>query len=95
LKVVWTAPADRDTDAIWEHVAKDDIDAADYVCDRLRSLALMLESHREIGRRGSWTGTRELVAHDLPYFLVYRIANAKVEILRVIHGAQDWPRSRK
>jgi toxin ParE1/3/4 len=91
MRVVWTVRADRDVDAIWEHIAEDSLNAADEVCERLRAVSAMLRDHPQIGRRGQWSGTRELVISDLPYFLVYRISEAGVEILRVIHGAQHWP----
>ena len=36
-------------------------------------------------------GTRELVFARLPYIVVYRIQDQDLEILRIYHGAQDWP----
>jgi toxin ParE1/3/4 len=36
-------------------------------------------------------GRRELVLPPLPYIVVYRVTADVVEILRVFHGAQDWP----
>ena len=36
-------------------------------------------------------GTRELVFAGLPYIVVYRIQDQDLEILRIYHGAQDWP----
>ncbi len=43
-----------------------------------------------IGRRGRDPETRELVITDTPYIVGYRVTN-RVEVLAVIHGAQDWP----
>jgi toxin ParE1/3/4 len=34
--------------------------------------------------------TRELVVAGTPWVVVYRVKN-RVEILRVLHGAQSWP----
>lgn len=36
-------------------------------------------------------GTRELVVLGTPYVVVYRIEAAAVVILRILHGAQQWP----
>ena len=47
-------------------------------------------SFPECGRTGRKPGTRELVFAGLPYLAVYRIGNDVVEILRILHGAQDW-----
>ncbi len=35
--------------------------------------------------------TRELIFSGLPYIVVYEIKEQNVEILRIYHGAQDWP----
>lgn len=43
------------------------------------------------GRIGRIEGTRELIFPELPYVVVYRIQDQVVEIVRIYHGAQDWP----
>jgi toxin ParE1/3/4 len=43
------------------------------------------------GRRGRWSGTRELVITGTPYLAPYRVRGGTIEILRVFHGAQRWP----
>jgi plasmid stabilization system protein ParE len=45
----------------------------------------------EIGRPGRIEGTRELVIQRTPYIAAYRIDGETVRILRVLHGAQEWP----
>jgi addiction module RelE/StbE family toxin len=45
----------------------------------------------EMGRPGRIEGTRELVISRTPYIAAYRIAGDTVRILRVLHGAQQWP----
>ncbi len=50
-------------------------------CDRLEYLP-------ERGRPGLVAGTREITVL-WPYVIVYRIAAATVEIVRIWHGAQD------
>ena len=36
-------------------------------------------------------GTRELVINGTPYVAAYAITETAVRILRVLHGAQEWP----
>lgn len=36
-------------------------------------------------------GTRELVVPATPFIVVYRIEATDAVILRVLHGAQNWP----
>jgi toxin ParE1/3/4 len=44
-----------------------------------------------MGRPGRIDGTRELVINSTPYIAAYRIEGETVRILRVLHGAQQWP----
>jgi len=43
------------------------------------------------GRVGRIAGTRELVINGTPYVAAYAISETAVRILRVLHGAQEWP----
>jgi toxin ParE1/3/4 len=49
------------------------------------------ETH--VGRPGRVEGTRELAFPPLPYIAVYEIAGDRdeVRLLRILHGAQQWP----
>lgn len=50
-----------------------------------------LQRFPESGRLGRVEGTRELVVDRTPYIAAYRIAGDTVRILRVLHGAREWP----
>ena len=56
-----------------------------HLLDRIELLAD--EPHR--GRAGRWPHTRELVVP--PYVIPYRVKGQTVEVLRVFHGAREWP----
>jgi plasmid stabilization system protein ParE len=45
------------------------------------------------GRPGRVPGTRELVISDTPFIAAYAIEKARIVILAVYHGAQQWPES--
>jgi addiction module RelE/StbE family toxin len=45
----------------------------------------------ELGRVGRAPGTRELAIAHTPYLLIYRYQGDTVTVLRVLHGAQNWP----
>jgi toxin ParE1/3/4 len=64
--------------------------AARRVIARIRDTADNLASSPEMGRRGSVTGTREMVVRRLPYVIVYEVRreNNELVILAVLHGAQ-------
>ena len=42
------------------------------------------------GRPGRVEGTRELVFAPLPFIAVYEVHDT-VQVLRILHGAQQWP----
>jgi plasmid stabilization system protein ParE len=43
------------------------------------------------GRTGRIARTRELVINGTPYVAAYAVTEITVRILRVLHGAQEWP----
>jgi addiction module RelE/StbE family toxin len=91
MKVIWSPTAERDLDAIWEFIAKDNPDAADRMIERLRTVADVLLDHPQLGRAGRITLTREFVVAGTPYILVYVAGSDEVGIAYVIHGARKWP----
>jgi toxin ParE1/3/4 len=91
MKIVWAAQALQDLMLVREHIKKDNESAAARVARRLRVAAKQLATHSEIGRPGRVGSTRELVVSGTPYILPYRIRHDSVEILAVLHGAQEWP----
>jgi plasmid stabilization system protein ParE len=60
---------------------------------RIRTCVEGLVQFPEMGRPGRIEGTRELVISSTPYIAAYRIVDEAVRILRVLHGAQQWPDS--
>jgi toxin ParE1/3/4 len=91
MKIIWTAQALQDLLLVREHIENDNKVAAARIANRLRVAAKRLATHPEMGRPGRVGSTRELVIPGTPYLLPYRVREGKVEILAVIHGAQEWP----
>ncbi|MDK9695628.1 MAG: type II toxin-antitoxin system RelE/ParE family toxin [Siculibacillus sp.] len=89
----WTVRAVRRLDAVGAHIARDDRMAAARVVARIVSGVELLGGQPAIGRVGRIAGTRELVFADVPYIVPYRVRPTSIEILTVIHTAQNWPES--
>jgi toxin ParE1/3/4 len=87
----WTTPAAQDLYNIVRRIQQDNPDAAAKVAKTLYDGCGGLGSFPRRGRKGRIEGTRELVFARLPYIVVYRIQDQDLEILRIYHGAQDWP----
>ncbi len=91
MRVEWSIFAQTDRDAIFDYIEEDSPRAAITVDDRIRAQVGGLARYPESGRPGRVAGTRELVIHRTPYIAAYRIDGDTVRILRVLHGAQQWP----
>lgn len=91
LTVRWTQRALRRLDQIGAHIAADSPDAAARVVARLVSSVDALAHHPGMGRTGRIKGTRELVLADIPYLVPYRVRGSDLEVLSVLHAAQQWP----
>jgi toxin ParE1/3/4 len=83
----------EDRESIFDYIAGDNFQGAVRTDDRIEEHAGMLLDHPEIGREGRVPGTRELVIANTPYIAAYEIVGGEITILRVLHGAQEWPES--
>ncbi|QPC91420.1 type II toxin-antitoxin system RelE/ParE family toxin [Mesorhizobium sp. INR15] len=87
----WTRRALLRLDEIGTHIEKDSAEAAARVIARIVSAAELLTEQPAMGRVGRVKATRELVLADIPYIVAYRLNEGTIEILTVIHAAQQWP----
>lgn len=95
MRLLWSERAEDDVAAIVEYVANDNPRAAVRVGDEIDQQIQRLREFPEMGRRGRVRGTREPIIAGLPYIAVYRALPEVVQIVRVLHGAQQWPPSPK
>jgi addiction module RelE/StbE family toxin len=91
VKLVWSALALNDRIGLFDYIAGDSVAAAIRVDDAIEAKAEQLTEFPESGRPGRVSETRELVIPGLPYILIYNLRGEDVFILRVLHGAQQWP----
>jgi toxin ParE1/3/4 len=82
--------AAMDLATIWRHVANESHYAADRLLGRFIGKFQLLAEHPDIGRRceGLGTGMRR---HSMGSYLIFYVrARGRIDIVRVMHGAQDW-----
>lgn len=91
MKLVWSALSLLDRDGIFTHIEADNPLAAAIVDERIVNATRRLLDFPESGRPGRIAGTRELVIAGTPYVAAYMFTETGVRILRVLHGAQQWP----
>lgn len=89
---IWKLAAIANRKKIAQYIAQDNPVAAVELVDLLIEQAERLDVNPKMGRSGRIDGTREWVAHP-HYVIVYHLIGkpVQVEILRVLHTAQQWP----
>jgi toxin ParE1/3/4 len=87
----WTRPAESDLIDILEYIADDNPAPALATIDHIEAAADRLTQFPLSGREGSVPNTRELPIPGLPFLIIYRVREATIEVLRVLHGARQWP----
>jgi toxin ParE1/3/4 len=92
VRVEWHPLARTDLSELVTYIATDNPTAAYGVHDEIRRQTGILATHPEVGRLGRIPGTRELVIAGTPYIAAYRITSKVATILRLLHGARQWPR---
>jgi toxin ParE1/3/4 len=91
VKPNWTPSARSDLAAIFNYLAPMSFNAAVDLEDRIQAAVGRLEAHAMLGRQGRLANSRELVVTGTRYLVIYRVAPDSIQILRIVHGAQDWP----
>lgn len=79
-----------DLDRIVDHIAENNPSAALDMWDGIERQVERLRDFPRSGRIGRMPETRELVVSGTPYIVVYLVSD-DVELIRVLHGAQQWP----
>lgn len=91
MQLRWTREAAADLERIADYLFQQVPErAAELVRAVYEAPALLLEFPYR-GRPGKKAGTRELVISALPYLVVYTVHGDVVLVVRILHGAQQWP----
>jgi len=85
----WLWLAAGDLENVFDHIAEDDIDAAERTVDTILDAVECLVEFPGSGRPGRVVETRELVVGT--HIVAYRVRDGIVEILRVLHRRRKWP----
>ena len=91
MRVRWTTDAADDLERISDYIAEARPETARRIAlDIIRSVDA-LDTFPNRGRQGRVDGTRELVLAPLPFIAVYEVHDNEVQVLRLLHGAREWP----
>ena len=91
MRLRWTPEAADDLESIADYLFDKAADNAARLILRIYLAPSALKIFPSQGRTGRISGTRELTLPSLPYVIVYKVSNDAVHILRILHGARQWP----
>jgi toxin ParE1/3/4 len=90
MKLRWATAAADDLQAINNYLQMHHPTLAASTTRTVYNAIKRLKSHPNRGRPGRRADTRELVLAPLPYLVIYRVESEHIEVLRILHAAQDW-----
>ncbi|HEX8048814.1 type II toxin-antitoxin system RelE/ParE family toxin [Rhizobium sp.] len=79
-----------DLEKIVDYIAQDNLTAALGMWDEIEAQVERLRDFPHSGRIGRSPGTRELIVTRTSFLVVYRVEE-NIELIRILHGAQQWP----
>jgi toxin ParE1/3/4 len=91
VKLIWLRQAKNDLGGAVDYIASRNPAAAGQLFQDIREKTGLLPDQPGLGRPGRVHGTRELIVY--PYIVAYTVKTDldAVVILRVLHGARQWP----
>ena len=91
-----TISARRDLKSIWGYIAKDSLRYADLVEDAVLETCRSAAKAPFLGHRRQEIGNSKIlflaVSRYEQYSIAYLVNSEPLEVVRVIHGARDFPR---
>lgn len=91
MQIRWTVEAVQDIESLRSYIEKDKPHAARQVVYKIFSAAKTIALYPNIGRPGRIPNTREFIVTGTPFIIPYRVQKGALELLRVLHGAMQWP----
>jgi toxin ParE1/3/4 len=91
LNVCWLEKAIIDIEEAYDFILLDNPQAAENEINKVLEAVKRLSENPAMGKAGRVAKTRELVVAGTPYILIYRAKGNRLEILRIFHGARQWP----
>lgn len=89
MQVHITVPAALDLQEIEEFISRSDARAAGRLIQNLGELCMVLGRHPKIGRRREYIVPGLRTISEGNYIICYRVEKTSIEIVRVLHGAQN------
>lgn len=95
MKIYWLEKAAIDLEEAYSFIFLDNPRAAGNEIDKVLEAVELLSGNPGMGKAGRVAKTRELVVAGTPYIVIYRAKGNRLEILRIFHGARQWPTKKR
>ena len=92
MQIRWTTAAASDLENIADYLFNKTPQNAARLIREICDAVSVMRIYPNRGRPGKKSETRELVIPSLPYVIVYKVKGDILHIVRILHGAQNWPR---
>jgi toxin ParE1/3/4 len=90
--IEWTEQAARQLDQAYDYIAlSNSEEVALRITTQIVVTVQQLAAFPMSGRSGRIPNTRELVISNTPFIAAYTLADDRIVILAIYHGAQQWP----
>jgi len=90
--IEWTEQATQQLDQAHDYITlSNSEEVAARITMHIATSLQRLATFPMSGRPDRVPGTRELVISNTPFVVVYSIEKARIVILAIYHGAQQWP----
>lgn len=80
MEIKWLRKAIANLEAEFRYIAEDDPQAAERFVNEVWRLTQLLKEQPAMGREGRVPETRELILHNYPYIIPYRVRNNTIQI---------------
>lgn len=91
MEIKWLRKAIANLEAEFRYIAEDDPQAAERFVNEVWRLTQLLKEQPAMGREGRVPETREIILHNYPYIIPYRVRNNTIQVLRVFHTHRRIP----
>lgn len=91
MEIKWLRKAIANLETEFQYIAEEDPQAAVRFVNEVWRLTQLLKEQPAMGREGRVPETRELILHNYPYIIPYRVRNNTIQILRVFHTHRKLP----
>ena len=91
MNIRWAPAAADDLEEIGAYLKEHEAALAESTVRNLYDTVQSLRQFPRRGRLGKKSETRELLTTPLPYLIIYEIQGDTIHILRIAHGARNWP----